>query len=62
MDRADKCEGRVPENRLLVSLAQARGLSERRGGRFLPWPEGEQRGPGARWCSIGEVGEGLRFV
>ena len=65
MDRADKCEDRVPENRLWVSLAQARALSERRGGRLLPWSEGERRGPGARWWSgdeVGEVGEGPEFV
>ncbi|MAZ32802.1 MAG: hypothetical protein CMO06_06605 [Thalassospira sp.] len=62
MDRADECEDSVPENRLLVSLAQARALSERRGGRLLPWPEGERRGPEARWWSVGEVGEGPRFA
>jgi hypothetical protein len=65
MDRADKCEDRVPENRLLVSLAQARALSGGQSGTLLPWPEGERRGPGARWWSgdeVGEVGEGPEFV
>jgi hypothetical protein len=68
MDRADKCEDRVPENRLLVSLAQARALSGGQSGTLLPGPEGERRGPGARWWSgdevgeVGEVGEGPEFV
>jgi len=62
MDRADECEDRVPENRLLVSLAQARALSERRGGRLLPGPESDRGGRRARWRSVGGVGEGPRFV
>ncbi len=62
MDRADKCEDRVPENRLWVNLAQTRGLSGCQSGTLLPGPEGERRGPGARWWSVGGVGERLRFA
>lgn len=62
MDRADKCEDRVPENRLLVSLAQARGLSERQGGTLLPGPESDRGGRRARWWSVGGVGERLRLA
>ncbi len=62
MDRADRYEDRAPEIRLLVSLAQARALSERRNGRLLPWPEGERRRPKVGWWLIGEVGEGPGFI
>ncbi|SIS56439.1 hypothetical protein SAMN02744133_101192 [Thalassospira xiamenensis M-5 = DSM 17429] len=40
--------GSMPEIRLLVKMAAARGLSGRRGGRLSPWPESDRGGQKAR--------------
>jgi len=39
--------GSTPEDRLPVKMANARGVSGRRGGRLSPWPDGDGGGRAA---------------
>jgi len=54
--------GSMPENRLPVKMAAARGVSGRRGGRLLPWSEQATSRRAIRGASGGEVAGGPKFV